>query len=251
MKNSLKLKSSELKAFIHGTMLGDSKIERNGKVFSSKQISKDLIDFKYQIMLDHFGEKAVSYKTTPAHFCGKWNHQELFEVRVKHEYFKKMFPKFYNGERKFLSMDQLKPLTNLGLALWFADDGTTILLGRKSGKIKNRRVLLCTECYNYEEHLIIQKYFRLFHGYDVRIVGRDNGDGKKGKFRISFTLLDAQDFLTKIGPYFIKYFPSLLYKLDMGYRDFNSTRITKNYSEFFNECVKTHSSFIDRTIIEL
>ena len=246
-----RLRSSELKGMITGTLLGDSKIERNGKVFSSKQISRDLVQFKHDVLAGHFRD--VRLQTHPAHHCGKWFHQELYEVRVRDEYFRKMYPDFYGEDgRKYVTMERLKCLTTLGLALWFADDGCTALIGVKSGRIRSRRVMLCTESFNVEEHETIRKYFRLYHGLDARVVGRDNGSGTEKRKRICFTTESAQVFIASIGGYFVDHFPSMLYKLDLGYQpDSMSSRtgrnvIVKEYWDFFNERVKTHGQFVDR-----
>jgi len=238
--NIPKLKSSELKGAIFGTLLGDSKIERNGKVFSSKQISLDLIQFKYYILKNHF--QNVKFDITDPYHDGRWNHQRLFEVRAKELYFHKLFPKFYDEKRKYLSIKQLESLTDLGLALWFADNGCTSLIGINKGKIVNRRVMFCSDYYTEKEHNIIIRFFKIKYGYNLSKVTRNNKN-----FRLKFLVKDAQNFILRVGPYFMKYFPSLSYKLDMGYG--NQQTASKNYLTFFNECVKTHPDFVDRLAI--
>ena len=243
----MKLSSSELKSFIYGTLLGDAKIERNGKVFSIKQINKDLIDFKYSILKEHFQD--VEYKIIPAHFDGKWNHQELYEVRVKDEYFKKLFNVFYDliddGKhvvKVIRNISILQQLTPIGLAMWFADDGTTALIGKTSGKVKDRRVEICTENFTWHECEIIKKYFKLFLKYEVSLIRRNSSD----RCRVRIKILDAQCFLKDISIYIISYFPSMLYKLDMGYNiDSQSKLLTKDYKLLLEE-VKRHSLYISR-----
>jgi len=240
----IKLSSSNLKGFIYGTLLGDSKIERNGKVFSSKQISKDLIDFKYMILNEHF--QNVTYNIIPAYFDGKWNHQTLYEVRVKEEYFKKIFPRFYDDKRKFLTMEQLQALNVLGLAMWYADDGCAALIGakRNNGRPVNRRIEICTENFTWQECELIQKYFKLFYNWDVRLIRRNSTD----RCRIRFTILDGQEFLALISPYFLEYFPSMLYKLDLAYdnKNDNYERLTTiNYRNLM-ERVKIHKDYRPR-----
>ena len=51
-----------------------------------------------------------------------------------------------------------------------------------------------------------------------------------------------------IEEYFYKYFPSLLYKMDMGYRNEslkNRMYVIEEYESLYLK-IKTHSSFIDR-----
>ena len=58
----------------------------------------------------------------------------------------------------------------------------------------------------------------------------------------------AQKFLVDISPYFIKYFPSLLYKLDLGYRDSsleNRLYVSKEYHDLYLK-ISSHDLFVDR-----
>ena len=245
--NPYTLSSSGLKSFMTGMLLGDSKIEKNGQCFVIRQINEDLVTFKRNTLLACFKEDECSWKTWPAYFDGQWHHQAIFEVRVKNEYCKKLRARFYDETgRKFLTKETLMTLDTLGLAMWFADDGTTALIGKKSGKIKNRRVMLCTERYTYAEHEIMQQYFRLYWGLETRIVDRNNGpEQKERRWRLQFTTESAQEFLTLVGSYFVEHYPSLLYKLDMGYLDKGRT-VTTAYWQFFQDSVKTHEAYTPR-----
>ena len=48
-------------------------------------------------------------------------------------------------ERKFILRIQLKKLTPIGFAMWYADDGTTILVGKNqtTSSARSRRVQFC------------------------------------------------------------------------------------------------------------
>ena len=59
----MKLNQSELKSFFYGTLLGDSYI--HNKVFYCKQVTKNLINFKKDIIQQHLPDakvKVVEYE---------------------------------------------------------------------------------------------------------------------------------------------------------------------------------------------
>ena len=68
----------------------------------------------------------------------------MFSFLCKHLY--------SNTGRKKISLKYLNELSPLGLAVWWMDDGS---LCNSKG---NRWGKLCTECFNYEEHILLQTY---------------------------------------------------------------------------------------------
>ena len=93
----------------------------------------------------------------------------------------------------------ISKLTPLGFAMWFADDGTTILVGYNSstGGAKSRRVQICTDSFTLEEQrdIIIPELESL--GFECKYVNRD-------KFvRLTFLNMKImQTFFLNIGIYF-------------------------------------------------
>lgn len=237
----MKLNHSELRSFVYGSILGDGYIHHGS--FVCKQVNKDLVQFKKNIFQRYINDSKITEYDAYTDKNGV-NHKKSYELYVyANRYLKKIKAYFSNGiNREFLNR-----LTPLGLAIWYADDGTTVLVGKneETGGSKRRRVQICTDRYSEEEVEIMMEYFKEKYGYDVSKKRRDNNT-----FRIQINGKYAQDFLEMISPYFEKYFPSLLYKMDLGYRNEslkNERYVTQSYDEMFSR-IKTYPLFIDRMI---
>ena len=205
-----------------------------------------MIDFKKKI----FGHYVAYSKVTKYdQYTDKYgvNHQETYELYVTaNQYLKKIDTQFSQGVTRKI----LERLDTLGLAIWYADDGTTVLIGKneKTGGSKRRRFQICTDRYSEKEVDVIIEYFRNVYGYNVsKKRRRDN------EFRVQINGKDAQKFLKMIYPYFEEYFPSLLYKMDLGYRGSsleNEAYVLPSYKDLFskmqNYWMQIHPLFVDR-----
>lgn len=240
------LVSSQFKSFIYGTLLGDSTIHRNGKEFSTSTISRDLLIHKYKVIKKNLPDARFVLKEYDEKFDGKWNHQKLFKLRVKHPYFYNIFELF---ESNTISDKILKALKPNGIAVWYADDGTTSLIGIKNQKkVRSRRVELCTDRYDIESiHRLVAYFNERYESSCISYKTRRYKNYNEDHYRVTFPLDPAQKFLVEISKYFYKYYPSLLYKIDLGYRNDELYRqqISPSYRETFN-MIKGHSEFKDR-----
>ena len=235
--NIKKLNHSELKSFFIGTLLGDAYIH-NG-VFCCKQISKDLVEFKKQIIDSYLPKVKTRIIEHPA-FIDKngVNHQKCYELYVhRHRYISKLEKIFYPNGKKIYPKHYIKKLTPLGFAMWYADDGTTIIVQ----KGKNRRVQLCTDNFTREEHEQMKQDLQDL-GYNIKIIDR----ARRNQVRLQFNV-PYQKFICSISEYFYKYFPSLLYKMDLGYRgeSLNSQYVSEEYKECYLK-ISAHPEFKDR-----
>lgn len=71
-----------------------------------------------------------------------------------------LYEDFYALGKKRVTLKLLHRLTNLGIALWFMDDGSLIPHSfKEDGSIRALKLRLHTCNFTYDEHLIIQKYF--------------------------------------------------------------------------------------------
>ena len=79
-------------------------------------------------------------------------------------------------------------------------------------------------------------------GYNIKIVDR----ARKNQVRLQFNT-PYQKFICSISEYFYKYFPSLLYKMDLGYRgeSLNSQYVSEEYKECYLK-ISAHPEFKDR-----
>jgi len=239
----LKLTSRELTDFFVGTLLGDSYIYRNA--FQCKQISKDLINFKFNIINSHIPDCHPKIMEYEAYIDKKGvHHQKYYQLSTKpHPYFRKLREEFYPEGTKIIPEKYMRELSPLGYAMWYADDGTTILVGININRsAKNRRVQFCTDGFSIEEVQKISKVISAQYGTTSLVIRN------KTMRRIQINTYDAQKFLIDIAPYFIKYFPSLLYKIDMGYRNESLDKrryVMLEYKNMYLE-ISTHPLFIDR-----
>lgn len=239
----MKLNHTQVKSFMTGNLLGDGNLH-NG-AFITGQISEDLVMFKKRIFNRYYGFSSSKITFVPANVKDGVSRQDTWRLYVSpNRAFKKLEEQFYGREGRVCPTSYLDSLCPLGLAIWYADDGTTIQVGYnpRTGSSKRRRVQLCTDSYTLEEVKTIQDFFIRQYG-ETSIVDRGNGT-----YRVQINTLSAQQFLVDISPYFIKYFPSLLYKLDMGYRGEsldNELYVTKEYKELFLK-ISSHSEFRDR-----
>lgn len=242
----MKLNHTELRSFFYGTLLGDSYIH-NG-VFYCKQITKGLIDFKTEIIKQYLPDakvKVVSYEG----FTDKngVNHQKYYQLSASSsEYIKQLDKLFYPNGKKIYPSGTIEKLTPLGFALWYADDGTTVLVGKnETTKSANaRRVQVCTDGFIESDTRQIQQDMKKL-GYGCKILDRK----RNGQFRIEITPKDGQKLFLELEKFFYS-FPELLYKLDLGYRTSslkNRAYVYEEYEELYTR-IKTHPLFIDRMI---
>ena len=72
---------------------------------------------------------------------------------------------------------------------------------------------------------------------------------RDGHYRVTLKdLKNVQELFCHLGEYFYNYFPSLLYKLDLGYRTsslLNRTYVIEEYNSFYSK-ISAHPSFCDR-----
>ncbi len=242
----MKLNHTELKSFFYGTLLGDGYIYKN--VFMCKQITKSLIELKAQIIDDYLPDARVVVNEYEA-FTDKngVNHQKYYQLTATgSEYIKKLSGLFYPNGKKIYPVGAVKELTPFGFAMWYADDGTTILVGKneKTSSANSRRVQFCSDGFTKEDNLILQQDM-ITLGFDCKIVDR----ARKEQVRIQISTKDGQKLFCELEEYFY-YFPEMLYKLDMGYRlDSlnNRTYVSKEYDNLFSR-ISAHPQFIDRMI---
>lgn len=245
MLNRLKLNSRELKDFFVGTLLGDSYLRFNA--FYCKQISKDLIEFKADIIKRHLPGVSVRIESHPERVDKNGTiHRPYYQLITKvHPYFRKLQKEFYPEGKKIVPEKYLRRLSPIGYAMWYADDGTTILVGYNpnSKGAKNRRVQFCTDSFSEREVNSICEVFNSCGWGPAKVLDRKNNQK-----RIQLPTYKAQSFLIHISPFFENYFPSLLYKIDMGYRNETLDKrqfVSEEYSNLYSK-ISAHPDFVDR-----
>lgn len=242
----MKMNQSDIRGFLIGNLLGDGNLHFGS--FRTQQINEDLVRFKYKIFKEYFGFANPKIVLYPANVKNGVSRKDSWSLYVSPTpYLKDMEKEFYQPY-KIVTQKMLEDLTILGLAIWYADDGTTILVGYNpnTGSARSRRVQFCTDSFSYEEVKLIAQYLEKKYG-EIKIIKRS-----KDAYRVQINIKGSQQFLEDISSFFLNYFPSLLYKLDMGYRKsslLNRTYVTENYHNLFLT-ISSHPSFVDRIAIK-
>lgn len=244
----MKLNQSQLRSFFYGTLLGDSYIYKGS--FNCKQISEDLIIFKKEIIESFIPNIRVSITSYEGYTDKNGvNHQKYFQLYASpNEYVKKLDSLFYPDGKKICPPGVIEKLDPLGLAMWYADDGTTILVQKNSTtqSSKSRRIQLCTDSFTKEEHLnIILPELKQIQ-IPARMIQRTS---LLQRTQLQ-PIIKIQPLFVEMGEYFYNFFPSLLYKMDLGYRNeslLNRTYVIENYYNFYLK-MSTHALFKDRLL---
>jgi hypothetical protein len=71
-----------------------------------------------------------------------------------------LYENFYAHGKKRVTSSILNRLTNLGIAIWFMDDGSLVPHSyRKDGSIRAMKLRLHTSSFSYDEHVTMKQYF--------------------------------------------------------------------------------------------
>lgn len=205
------MKSSELKGFLTGLIIGDGTIDKGvtKRAFRIKSINKEFIDTITR-EINSCTNFQTYIKYTPQHFSCGCNHKDSWEFVIKaHPYFNKIFHKFYDDYRnRIISKYISKYITPYGIALWYMSDGYVCLVGKTKGIISNRRVDFCTDRYTYSDVEKLQKMMINKFNINCSIIKRGNF------YRLRILMSSYETFFNLIYPYII---PSMRYKLYLGY----------------------------------
>ena len=207
------MKSSELRGFLTGLLLGDGSIDKgvHKRSFSIKSIDKNFID-----MIQNQIASCTNFKFkvtfTPQHYSSGCNHKDSWEYKIKaHPYFNKLYSYFYNDYRhKRITSNIIKWITPYGIANWYMSDGYVCLVGKSKNFITDRRIDFCTDRYTIEHITMLQNMFKNKFNISTSIIKRDKF------YRLRICKDSYKQFIELISPYII---PSMQYKLYLGYNN--------------------------------
>lgn len=223
--------SSEIKGAIIGTLLGDSYITSRGE-FGCEQISKNLIDYKAEILSSIHPDIKVychSRQREPNNFNKNPKRTYIIQTNI-HPYFKKLRDELYIDNNKQVSMSILNKLTAEGIALWFMDDGYCDYKASKN--TKNLR--FCTDSFDDFSIKQIQTYFNNSYSIQTKVMLHKARQGYTPKPRVSIGgSKNMQDFVLLTYKYFL---PEFYYKIDLHYKQI--TLSSKRCSEEYRSAVK-------------
>lgn len=120
-----------------------------------------------------------------------------------------MYGWFYKNGKKQVSSHLLNRLTDLGLAIWYMDDGC-LALQRKNGHIKARPFTIATHAFGWNGNRIIQDALAARWGLETRIIRDGSAHYIWGNTANTKRLIEI------IQPY-VSQVPTMLYKIDLQY----------------------------------
>lgn len=213
--NSFKgIKSSELRGFFTGLILGDATIDKGvrARALRIKLTNKEFIDMISTIVKNntpfthYILEKPERVGSDGVHHKAYWE----FVIKA-HPYFNKLYHFFYNDIRhRVVYSKNLNWLNPIGLACWYMSDGYVCLVGKTKGFIRDRRIDICTDRYYVEDIELMRQVLKNKFDLNTSLI-------KRGKFyRIRILKDSYEKFINITSPYIV---PSMSYKLYLGYQN--------------------------------
>lgn len=208
------IKSSELRGFFTGLILGDAIIDKGVKAraLRIKSINKEFIDMISAIVENNTPFTYYVIEKPKKIGIDEVYHKPYWEFVIKaNPYFNKLYHFFYNDIRHRVVYSQnLNWLNPIGLACWYMSDGYVCLVGKTKGFITDRRIDICTDRYFVEDIELMRRVLKNKFDLNTNLI-------KRGKFYRIRVLKDSYEkFINIVSPYIV---PSMLYKLYLGYQN--------------------------------
>ncbi len=206
------MNSSKLKGYLTGLIIGDGYIDKgvSKRRFEIKSINEDFIDKIYNDLMSCTNFNLIKKEFDSYMDKNGVNHKKSYSLNIEsHPYFAKKYHNFYDDYRKrIVSNDALKWLNEEGLANWYMSDGYVCLVGKTKGKIRSRRVDICTDRYSLETVEKISNSLKNRFNIETSVIKRDRF------YRLRVKLESYESFFAMIRPHIV---PSMMYKLYLGY----------------------------------
>jgi len=185
--------------YIYGTLLGDGCIKFGGRkgnknaFLSVCQKDRHYVKWQYSIMEDFIRTEVKTYSDR------RNNRGNMYYfTTISHPIFTSMYKEVYPDGIKTISNAWLNQLTPFSLAVWYMDDGSITQ--------STHQMRISTESFSYQEHLLIQKYFKKKWGISTGI----KPSSRKNKFLLKFKAKERDKFFKLVEPYLL---PQMKYKM--------------------------------------
>lgn len=184
--------TEEQKSILYGTLLGDASIGMQANEarvsFNQGHGQEEYFDLK----CEKFKEVLGKINKTPRYDKRINKYLDRYSARTLcHSVFTSLYKELYPNGVKTVTREWLNKLTPQSLAYWFMDDGSNC-------------GILCTNCFSYEEHLLMQKYFK--EVWNIKVNIQRNYD----QYILYITKSGKEKFAKLIEPYIIA---SMSYKI--------------------------------------
>lgn len=197
----------ELNGAILGTLMGDMcvfKKKYNGQYYGNAYFlmthsdeQKEYLMFKKDILdLHPLIKTKVLQRETYLKQTDKIYHQWQC-VSNANKYATQMYKRIYKDGIKSINENILNSITDLGLFLWYLDDGyLNIRRDKLTNKIKEYRVFLYTMNFTLDEVILIKKWFEKKYNISPNINKKQNG------FVLYFNSSKTREFMKIIDPFY-------------------------------------------------
>ncbi|MFW9872485.1 MAG: hypothetical protein ACFFG0_05225 [Candidatus Thorarchaeota archaeon] len=187
------------KEIIYGTLLGDSCLYKEKKCKSVRMsFSHSVKQIEYVKWLRKNLNNIITNKEIKLYKYKKGN-ISINTCSYSLHWFRDLYKIFYKNNRKTISQEVLDLLTPLSLAIWFMDDGCHCKSGTN----------LATCSFNYNEHILIQKWFITKYSIETKIYNVPYGSG----YLLHFNSANLKKLIKLIEKYII---PSMRYKFNLN-----------------------------------
>ncbi|MBL7169819.1 MAG: hypothetical protein ISS48_02275 [Candidatus Aenigmarchaeota archaeon] len=192
-KNFSELFTDDHKQILLGSILGDASLSHGGGINYYLEEIHSVQQRDYLSWKDSYFKILGSKTKDKIHTIRKLN-KSYKQFRLKTLSFPiltKCYEEFYFDGKKTITKNILDQLNELGLTVWYLDDGHATVL--------ESLIRLSTDNYSYQEHLLIKKWFRKTWNLGPRI-------GKRtGKYYLLFNKKDSKTLLLIFKNVFEKY----------------------------------------------
>ena len=173
-----------------GSLLGDAYLRPSGRSYSLSFTHGERQKAYLEWKLAEFDNYVVTkeFYRTQRDFHG--NAPTFSFSTITHPFLSELRSLCYPDGSKRVTWQWLELLSSLSLAVWYMDDGS-----------RNRRygtMVLCTNGFSYDEHVLMREYFISNLGIEPQIEPRRNG-----QFCLRINASQAGMFRTLIAPHII------------------------------------------------
>ena len=194
-KNPRILLSQLQEDLVIGSLMGDANARKRwGLTYfrcSHSEKQRLYLKWKYHLLIE--------FTKSNIHISLKKDSNPMYEFQtLSHVVFNSYHDLFYKQGKKEITKEILNLLTPRALAIWICDDGSFC------NNLKY--IILCTNSYSYEEHIVMKEYFQNKWKVNPTIGFRDNK-----YYYLRFTVADTKKLISIIQ----KFIPlkEMLYKI--------------------------------------
>ncbi len=192
--------NADKKQVLIGSVLGDGYLIENGQNCYFEETHSIKQEDYLQWKRNYFPKSKISYRVFNNYKLGK-KYQAVKLRAPNAPHFTELREVFYPNGKKVLPKELLNKINELGLTVWYLDDGHINLL--------SNLINISTDNYSFDENYLIKEFLEKKWGMKVKVAKRKN------KYYLTFDRIASDKMLSILEKIFEKYCipESLKYKL--------------------------------------